>query len=198
MDKVLIGICTGGSMQMQTVVSLFDLMTVNKNIEMMISAQVGGYVTANRNAIVKVAQDQKATHILYIDSDMVFSSDSIVRLLAHNKDIVGVNYLMRPAINTSGPISTVKLINKKGVQVAGTSRDIPDKLFEVYACGTGFMLIKTSVFNKFTRPYFKTREEEDGEFYTEDFEFCGRARLAGYDVWCDPTIRVGHIASITI
>jgi hypothetical protein len=32
-----------------------------------------------------------------------------------------------------------------------------------------------------------------GEFIGEDVNFCKRANEMGLEVWCDPTIRIGHI-----
>ena len=32
----------------------------------------------------------------------------------------------------------------------------------------------------------------------EDLAFCRRARNLGYEIWCEPTARVGHIGHVTI
>jgi len=61
--------------------------------------------------------------------------------------------------------------------------------------GTGFMLIKTSVFEKMKSPWFVDGEDENGECFTEDVEFCRKAHLAGFDVWCSPTIPIRHIGT---
>ena len=32
----------------------------------------------------------------------------------------------------------------------------------------------------------------------EDLAFCQRARASGSQIWCDPTVRIGHVAKIVI
>ena len=69
------------------------------------------------------------------------------------------------------------------------------ELFKASGTGTGFMLIKTKVFDKLKKPYFVAWEDEDGNHHTEDIEFCINARKAGFDVWISPTIKIGHIGT---
>src|SRR5689334_5859802 len=65
----------------------------------------GSIVAIVRNQCVAASQLIKATHILFLDSDMTFPLDVLKRLLAHNKDIVGALYARRRA--PFGPIGTV-------------------------------------------------------------------------------------------
>jgi hypothetical protein len=68
------------------------------------------------------------------------------------------------------------------------------ELFECRAVGTGIMLIKTSIFLKIPRPWFKMRTARTGmTLEGEDWYFCKKARKAGFSVWCDPTLECGHI-----
>ena len=57
------------------------------------------------------------------------------------------------------------------------------------------MLIKTGVFKKLTYPYFEAFQDKDGLHHTEDVEFCKRANEAGFEVYCDPTIKMGHVGT---
>ena len=74
-----------------------------------------------------------------------------------------------------------------------TMTDLPQEPFKCFALGTGCMLIKMSVFDKIEKPYFYYGDAGQEGLMSEDVYFCDKAHQAGYDVWCDPTIEVGHV-----
>ena len=49
-------------------------------------------VTQGRNLCVAGFLDSKATHLLFIDSDIYFQAQSIFQMLKADKDIIGVPY----------------------------------------------------------------------------------------------------------
>lgn len=55
----------------------------------------GTYVHQARQKLLKQALESDRTHILWLDSDMMFPRDALMRLLAHNVDVVGINYCHR-------------------------------------------------------------------------------------------------------
>lgn len=127
------------------------------------------------------ARRRKCTHILMVDSDMVFPAHVLPALLRHRKQIVGCSYSQR--------ISPRRLTHE-GLD---GSRDltVSDPLFEVKSLGLGCMLIDLSIFDRIPRPWFSVEflDELDphGVEYcrSEDRKFCDKARSAGFDVWCD-------------
>ena len=168
------------------------------SVETGLSGMVGGYVARNRNALVQTAQDNGFTHLMFVDNDMTFPPSAMQRLIDADKDIIGVNYNSR-GMHGTNRVSTIKLMDDKGnipMDHSVQNFEIPAGLFKVGALGTGFMLIKTSVFDKLKKPYFVAWESEEGEHHTEDVEFCIQARKQGFDVWCNPTIEVGHIGTM--
>ncbi len=136
-------------------------------------------VVANRTALVKYAIESGATHILFVDSDMQFPSDAITKLLAHDKDIVGVQYNKRKF-----PLEPVFEQPEKA-----------DALYKTNVAGTGLMLIKLSIFEKITKdPWFTFGRNAQGETTVgEDVWFCNVAQDAGFEVFVDPTIRTFHL-----
>ena len=73
------------------------------------------------------------------------------------------------------------------------------KSFTVDYTGFGWLLIKKGVFESEGLPYPwfapKMQVFESGEVQDmcgEDVSFCLDAKEAGFDIWCDPRIRVGH------
>ena len=63
--------------------------------------------------------------------------------------------------------------------------------------GFGWVLIKNGVFEKLEYPWFAPKMQvfESGDVQDmcgEDVSFCLDAQEAGYEIWADPRIRVGH------
>lgn len=145
----------------------------------------------NRNNSVEFAKQKGATHLMFIDADMVFPPDAIHRLLDHKKLIVGTNSSHRQIPVTS----TVKFMDQDGNIVNVTPDNTPDELFECFAVGTSFTLIDMKAFDRLERPYFQTIETSGSfeDYLSEDINFCKKSQAAGIKVWCDPTIRIGHI-----
>lgn len=188
--------CTGGTIRSETATSLIGAMNMlrEKGVDTGLSIQIGGYVARNRNALVEVAKEKGATHLMFIDNDMIFPPSGIVRLLDHDKDIVGAPYNAR-GVPDKPIVSTVKLSDDYTSGKYDLNAQMPSQLFKCFGMGTGFMLIKMSVFDKLKKPYFVAFEDEDGTHHTEDIEFCRRAIEKGIDVWCSPTIRMGHVGT---
>ena len=136
-------------------------------------------IVANRTALVKEAIAKGATHLLFVDSDMLFTGDALNQMLAHDKDIVGVEYNKRQF-----PLEPVFPQPNKA-----------DTLYQSGAVGTGLMLIKLSIFEKMVNdPWFNFgRDSQGNTTLGEDVWFCNVARDAGFEVWIDPTIKVGHL-----
>ena len=79
------------------------------------------------------------------------------------------------------------------------------KPFTVDYTGFGWLLIKNGVFEHEGMPYPwfapKMQVFESGEVQDmcgEDVSFCLDAKEAGFEIWCDPRIRVGHEKSRVI
>ncbi len=141
-------------------------------------------IVSNRTWLVNEAIKNGGTHILFVDSDMIFPDDTIPRLLAHKKEIVGVKYAKREF-----PIK---------VLCEPMDKDSETEIFKVRYAGTGLMLIDLSIFtdekNKLGSPWFNFGRDSQGALAMgEDVWFCNTARDAGHDIWVDPTLQIGHI-----
>jgi hypothetical protein len=141
-------------------------------------------VVSSRTWLVREAIKKGATHLLFVDSDMFFPAEALNTLLSHDKDIIGVKYNKRqfPLEETHQP-----LIEEP---------DPKTGLLRCLSIGTGLMLIKLSIFEKMTEPWFSFGRGVEGQLTLgEDVWFCRNSQDSGYEVWCDPTIKVGHIGS---
>ncbi|MCJ2136614.1 hypothetical protein MKK69_21605 [Methylobacterium sp. J-026] len=155
--------------------------------EMPMSIVVGksSIVADARNMGLDFAQKLKADYVLFIDSDMTFPRDALLRLLVRNVDIIAATYSRRTA-----PFHFL------GDILPEQPADVPKGLLEMARIPTGFLLVKATVFERLKRPYFRFRvDEEAGVNIGEDYDFSDRVRSLGYRIWCDPSLskELGHI-----
>ncbi len=183
--KLAIGIATTGQVRTKTLFSVMGLVKRDPENTFIIAWE-GCNVHQSRINIVKQAQKSDCTHLLFVDSDMVFDADAVEKLMAHNRDIVGVETNLRKLPLTS----TVKLHDAKGDKIF----DRKDELYECVAVGTGFMLISMHVFGRIPHPWFFYEYDENGDMKTgSDMWFCNKAREQNLQIYCDPTVKVGHL-----
>lgn len=143
--------------------------------------ETGSLIANQRQNLARSAISINASHIMWLDSDMLFPVDAVEKLLASNFDIVACNYSTR-----STPIKGVAYTKLGdwdswlGFNIAG------DRFSEVEGVGMGCMLTKTSVFAKLDIPWFDVRWNHDmSEYIGEDFYFCTKAAAAGYKIMID-------------
>ena len=146
----------------------------------------GTLITKARNDLV---EKFKGDWLLFIDSDMTFEPDALNKLIAHDLDIVGGLCFRRvPPYN---PTIYQKINGSLKWQ---WQHEYPkDSLFEVDATGCAFMLIKKRVFEKLKKPYF----EYNGNV-SEDLFFCHKAKEAGFKIWIDSSVKIGHLGMFPV
>ena len=142
----------------------------------------GASIPHNRNAVFERAR-LEGESLLFIDSDIVFTLSDVKKIEKHleTKDVISGVYVMGfpgfpPAIFDSK-------FHVKEPEVS---------LFEIGASGAGFLGISSKVIQTLTEP-FTPRPGPNGRYYGEDISFAMNAKDAGFSLFCDPTIKVGHI-----
>ena len=184
--RICIGLPTCGSVKTKTVFSILRMLKFS-DFDFDIVTKESSILHWNREHIVKQAIEAGCSHVLFIDSDMFFEADAVERLLKRDKDIIGVPYNLRQI----EPTSTLKNTDEQGNKIW---EETQDGLLKCAAVGAGFLLIKTSVFQKLKEPWFFWETNELGEVVTgEDSWFCRLAREAGFEIYADMMIKVGHI-----
>ncbi len=185
---MLLSICltSGGTIHANTVSCLFDSLP-HLPFDKYVGIMTGGYKQYSLSLAVKNAKANKATHIMFIDCDMIFPPDGIKRLIEADKEIIGAAYNERRL-----PLqSTVKLADETGKLISGNLDNFKET-FEVYALGLGFLLCQMSVFDKIQKPYFNAPIDEADNFMTDDFYFCDKVQKQGIKIYCDPNIILKH------
>lgn len=129
-------------------------------------------ITRARNAIVKGFMASDATHLLFIDADIGFNAEEILKMVDADKDIIcgiypskainweNVGNAARSNVpnNKLSNYSAMWVINFKNYSQSATV-DVNEP-FEIYNGGTGMMLIKREVFEKMKDkvPHYKVNE----------------------------------------
>jgi hypothetical protein len=131
--------------------------------------------------------------ILWIDSDIAWDPEDVIKLYESDKDVVSGAYLF-----ASGEVAAYEKFMGSGYSFD----DIKDKteIMEIDGCGFGFVCVKPGIFESLTRPWFQSamvKLEQDGKEYEfpvmgEDISWCMRVKEKGYEIWLDPTVQVTH------
>ena len=158
------------------------------NIQLALFHVRGTIIPEQRTTLARAARDAGCTHVLWVDSDMRFPANSLIRLLEHDEPIVACNYPTRrpPYLPTA---------EHKDLGMLFTEENSTG-LVEVGHAGMGLMLVDMDVHQKIAEPWFALGySPSDGGYVGEDFFFCKKAKEAGYRVLIDQDLskEVKHI-----
>ena len=201
--------CYGGQLTESTFMSFIRWANTARQLDLNWSVETltnESLISRARNTLTaRFLQNSQATHLMFIDADIGWEPQHLLLLLQANRDVIGGLYPMK-----SLPI-------KWCVNGLDGAEQV-DHLQEVSKTGTGFLLIRRSVFERlnghpatkpFTndlglpaeldqhmRTYFDTAVR-DGRYYSEDWTFCENWRDLGGQVWVDRRINLRHTGTYT-
>lgn len=152
--------------------------------------------TAQNTLVEDFLADEEATHLFMTEMDMILPDDTILKLLALDKDIAAGLYFLRGG--DGQPCLYQKVL---------TPRDHPypmspvrlfptDRPFKADCPGLGCVLFKRSVFETLTFPWFEVKSGDRG--HGSDLYFFTHVRDAGIEVWVSPNVRCGQIDYCTV
>jgi len=154
-----------------------------------------GQIDAVRNGLVHQAQMFGCTHLLFMDTDQIYSDPEMIqKLLAHEEPVVGVKVHRRYP-----PFDALLLRGKPG-----TLYSVPDEeiekggLVEVGATGCGCIMYDMEVFQKIERPWFELTVGDFGQPIGEDVGFCEKLKDAGYKIYVDCSIDIKHLSLLAV
>ena len=148
----------------------FQKECLEKNVNISVHMMKSSLVTQGRNLCVAGFLESNMTHMLFVDSDIAFTTDSIWKMLEADKDVISVPYPLKHikfdrliAKIIAGDVTTAKeahvncntyplrLEDEEDIKVEG------DGIIEVTHAPTGCMLIKRNVFEQMIEAYPDTR-----------------------------------------
>ena len=192
--KLLIAIPSHDSMPVPFVRSLLSLAMRLKRDGVVFDTviEAGTLVYMARDRLASRAVNEGYTHVLWLDSDMVFTNNILEDLLFCGKSFVsGIAHSRRP------PYGSCLF---KDIELETLTRweykDYPTGTFEVAGCGFACVLMETQVLKDVFRRYetcFTPLKD-----YGEDLIFCKRAAACGHRIYAEPTVVLGHVGNVTV
>lgn len=156
-----------------------------------VDIRTGTLVYNARNSLACKAINDGFTHVMWLDSDMVFEENIVESLTFCGKDFVcGAFQSRRP------PYGACVYSGMKPREPLERVKEFGKEPFQVEGCGMACTLTAVSVLTA-VQKHFATTFQPTPEF-GEDLAFCWRARQLGTEIWCEPTARAGHIAHVPI
>jgi hypothetical protein len=158
------------------------------------------HVDDTRNSLVREFLLTDCSEFVFIDADVSWRDEDLVKLMSYDRDIVAGIY-PKKTDNTEFPVYLTK----------GELWAEADGLLEVERAPTGFLRIRRHVLEKLsaqatqytsnghkacdgTYPllFERTNGFEDRRRWSGDYSFCNKAKAAGFRVFVDPEMVFGH------
>jgi hypothetical protein len=191
--KLLVAVPTTDFVHVEFMKCLVDLsIKLQKDgVDFQVKPLGGTLVYVARARLAHYAMNEGFTHVLWLDSDMTFGPDIVDDLLFCGKDMVCGAFVMRrpqwgPCVYTS--------INEDGS--LEKVREFGTEPFRVAGCGFATVLTKVDLLKAVYNVFGTTFKPMD--HLAEDLAFCWRVNEIGGEIWCEPTVRPGHIAHIPV
>lgn len=198
--------CYGGMVSEPTMTSLLRFILLaqqvglNWSLDTMVNESL--VTRARNNLMAKMMTNQAATHFMFIDADIRFQPESILQMMACDKDVIGGLYPKKAL-----PVNYV--INlKRETKVQGD-------IFTVDTMGTGFLMFKRHVYEKLCTAHpeckyvddvglgkqyeptmysiFDCKIDEKGHYLSEDWLFCRRWSELGGEIWAHGKVLLNHV-----
>jgi hypothetical protein len=198
--------CYGGNVSEPTMTSLlrFILMAqqvgLNWSLDTMVNESL--VTRARNNLMAKMMTNKTATHFMFIDADIRFQPESILQMMACDKDVIGGLYPKKAL-----PVNYVINLRRE-TKVQGD-------IFTVDTMGTGFLLFKRHVYEQLCVAHpeckyvddvglgkqyeptmfsiFDVAIDEKGHYLSEDWLFCRRWSALGGEIWAHGKVLLNHI-----
>ena len=194
------------SLKLATSLAKFATRAQRHGIDIQIGSICGcSVVSRARNLLAQEMLDSDCTDLMFIDSDINFEAEDVFRLMAWTSDpkkgiVAGVP---RTRSTTKTYIATMDYDEDDKLTMNGMG------LVRAKRVATAFMMVRRDVFETLDAAHPEWRYYDDRSNRTvpclfdfmlteegyigEDYLFCDRAREAGFEVWIDPTIKLGHM-----
>lgn len=147
-----------------------------------------------RNQLIREFLETEDTHLMWIDADVGFDPRAIMKLIEHDKDVIGGVYPMK-CMPIEWPYDPVKgeqttTLHRANILPGGfmlCSRKAMQSVADAAAPYWHYM----GGMRHLTKHVMDLTLEND-TLLGEDVILCRKLQLAGFDVWVEPDIRFSH------
>lgn len=192
--KVLIAVPALDMMPVQTA---YDMLTLTRPCPSKFSFIVRASCHDARNMLAAEAIESGADEVLWIDTDMTFGEDLLIRLgadLENGADLACGIFFKREL--PPSPVIYKSIKPYEDEHRTEPYWDYPrDQVFPIAGCGFGAVMTKTSLLKAVTDAFGAPFALMPG--LSEDLSFCARAELLGAKMVCDSRVKVGHVGQFT-
>lgn len=176
------------------------LLGLQKTGETAIQLLANSLVYMSREHLASFAVEQGAEWLLFLDSDMIFGEDLLVKLMQaaeeEKADVVTALAFRRRAPYTPTVWKNIEITEGDQPNIVEEFDELPEGRFEVAACGMAGALIRTDTllrcFQEYRMCFIPFPE------FGEDISFCIRARQLGAKIICDRSVQMGHISQTIV
>lgn len=152
---------------------------------------IGGDWCGARNDLCEQTLRDGHSHLWFMDDDHAFPPQMLSKLLAHDKPLVTPICLTR--VHPFKPVQyTEKLDGEFQYLPIPLSKTDTDGLVEIQAGGCAGMLIRRDVIEALEPPWFEYADR------SEDIIFCEKAKAAGFNLYADLSLRLGHVTTAVV
>jgi hypothetical protein len=142
------------------------------DIDIRIANIQGTIIHKSRRDLVRMAIQGGCTHLLFLDSDMRFPRNTLVRLLSHGEPIVAANYIQRRK-----PYLPVSFMHDQHDRDRVYTELDSTGLQAVDSTGMGVMLLDLGLFVELSQPWFSFEWFNEGKHMVgEDVYFCRKVK----------------------
>ena len=172
--------------------------------ETTVSFLTSSLIYDSRNNLAKQAITEGYDRVLWLDSDMVFAPDLLLRLSADMDEgrefVSGLYFKRKPPFM---PVLYKELKYTHNPEKGEVKVDIEayedypkNEIFKVAACGFGGVMMSADLINRIGNAFGLPFSPAIG--LGEDLSFCMRAAQIGAEIFCDSRVKLGHVGLGTI
>jgi len=224
--------CFGGQVSAVYALSLLNLqmrLRRYRDFKLKVMMRDGdALITRSRASLLsQFLDDPAATHLLFIDADIGFEPEQVLRLIECGADMCAAVYpikridwqRMKNALSGAQPDPAAYL--QYAFEVEDPNAVIANSSFiKVRYAGSGFLMIRRGAIERMCAHYpqlryrydhsvdaatrsdnrfalFECMIADDGAYLSEDFAFCKRWSDMGGEIWADLESRLHHIGPMT-
>ena len=192
--RLLIAVLSTDYMHADFVKSLVNLTShlQREGIAHKVEIAAGSLIYMARNRLACQAINEDYTHLLFLDSDMIFDESIVETLMFSGKDFVCGAFQSRRTPYGSCVYKSLKPLER--------ITEYGMEPFRIAGCGMACTMISSGILKEVQEQFTTCFQPEKfgGIDYGEDLAFCYRANRIGIEMWYDPAARIGHIAHIPI
>jgi len=221
--------CYGGLCLEKYMISVIKLQMrlIQENIQLYIdTTENESLVHRARNvAVGRFIQKNSADYFMFIDADIDFDAESVIRLIKSDHDVSVACYPKKcvmwdqaaNAVKNNDDRNMAMLSSSLVINFGAQTRPVENGFIEILDGPTGFMLIKRDVFKKMEEKFpdlwckndHQNRDFDDyhavfdcmidpesKRYLSEDYAFCRRWQQCDGKIYADVNTTLGHVGNL--